>query len=103
MANGVDPRSLLSEFGVDQEQIPQYVDDLTLWKLIINMIAEPPRRNKLRHVNTLDDVVRLLKGASILFIVGWGCIVSVFRCAKYYRAHWRRRFCIMWHSGLPFT
>lgn len=62
MAGGADPRTLLSEFGVDQEQIPQYVDDLTLWKLIINMIAEPPRRNKLRHVNTLDDVVRLLKG-----------------------------------------
>lgn len=69
MAGGVDPRTLLSEFGVDQEQIPQYVDDLTLWKLIINMIAEPPRRNKLRHVNTLDDVVRLLKGIYIIHII----------------------------------
>lgn len=62
MQSGVDPRSLLSELGVDHEQIPQYVDELTLWKLIIDMLAEPPRRNKLRHVNTLDDVVRLLRG-----------------------------------------
>lgn len=62
MQRGVDPRSLLGELGIDQEQIPQYVNELTLWKLIINMLAEPPRRNKLRHVNTLDDVVRLLRG-----------------------------------------
>lgn len=62
MQNGVDPRTLLSELGADSDQIPQYVDDITLWKLIINMLAEPPRRHKLRHVNTLDDVVRLLKG-----------------------------------------
>lgn len=62
MQNGVNPRELLTDMGVEQEQIPQYVCDVTLWKLIINMLAEPPRRNKLRHVNTLDDVVRLLKG-----------------------------------------
>lgn len=66
MQSGVDPRSLLSELGVDPEQIPQYVDELTLWKLIINMLAEPPRRSKLRHVNTLDDVVRLLRGNNAL-------------------------------------
>lgn len=62
MQSGVDPRILLSELGVDLDQIPQYVDEMTLWKLIINMLAEPPRRSKLRHVNTLDDVVRLLRG-----------------------------------------
>lgn len=62
MSKGVNPREILAELGVDGGQIPEYVDDVTIWKLIINMLSEPPRRNKLRHVNTLDDVVRLMKG-----------------------------------------
>lgn len=77
MQKGVNPRTLLTELGVDLDQIPQYVDDLTLWKIVINMFAEPPRRNKLRHVNTLDDVVRLLKGAQkIIVLTGAGVSVS---------------------------
>lgn len=47
---------------MDLDHIPDYMDDGTLWKIVINMLAEPPKRNKLRHVNTLDDVVRLLRG-----------------------------------------
>ncbi|EEZ99804.1 NAD-dependent histone deacetylase Sir2-like Protein [Tribolium castaneum] len=77
MQNGVNPRTLLSDLGVDLDQVPQYVDEITLWKLIINMLAEPPRRNKLRHVNTLDDVVRLVKGAqNIIVLTGAGVSVS---------------------------
>ncbi|KAI4470531.1 histone deacetylase sir2 family member [Holotrichia oblita] len=77
MANGVDPRSFLDGLGVDPEHIPAYVDDLTLWKWIINMVEEPPRRHKLRHVNTLDDVVRLLKGAkNVIVLTGAGVSVS---------------------------
>lgn len=65
MSNGTDPRSLLETFGTDVTKIPEYVDDVTLWRVIINIItdlAEHPKRHKLRHVNTLDDVVRLVKG-----------------------------------------
>ncbi|ERL91577.1 hypothetical protein D910_08907, partial [Dendroctonus ponderosae] len=58
---GTSPKTILTELGVDLEQIPQCVGDFTLWNIIINMLADPPRRSKLRHVNTLDDVVRLLK------------------------------------------
>ncbi|RZC33455.1 NAD-dependent histone deacetylase Sir2, partial [Asbolus verrucosus] len=77
MQNGVNPRTLLSDLGVDLDQVPQYVEEITLWKLIINMLAEPPRRNKLRHVNTLDDVVRLVKGAqNIIVLTGAGVSVS---------------------------
>ncbi|KAJ8976872.1 hypothetical protein NQ317_001196 [Molorchus minor] len=77
MHKGVNPRVLLSDLGVDYDQIPDYVDDVTIWKIIINMLAEPPRRNKLRHVNTLDDVVRLLKGAqNIIVLTGAGVSVS---------------------------
>ncbi|XP_056630819.1 NAD-dependent protein deacetylase sirtuin-1 isoform X1 [Diorhabda sublineata] len=76
MQKGVNPREILAELGVDG-QIPDYVDDLTVWKLIINMLSEPPRRNKLRHINTLDDVVRLLRGAqNIIVLTGAGVSVS---------------------------
>lgn len=67
MSSGIDPRTLLSTLGTDPNKIPDYMDDVTLWKVILNMMAEPPRRHKLRHVNTLDDVVRLLKGKCIFF------------------------------------
>ncbi|CAH1975885.1 unnamed protein product [Acanthoscelides obtectus] len=77
MQKGTNPRSLLSDLGVDYDQIPEYVDDVTIWKIIINMFAEPPRRNKLRHVNTLDDIIRLLKGAqNIIVLTGAGVSVS---------------------------
>ncbi|XP_072400041.1 NAD-dependent protein deacetylase sirtuin-1 [Diabrotica undecimpunctata] len=76
MQKGVNPREILGELGVDS-QIPEYVDDIAIWKLIINMLSEPPRRNKLRHINTLDDVVRLLKGAqNIIVLTGAGVSVS---------------------------
>ncbi|XP_066256004.1 NAD-dependent protein deacetylase sirtuin-1 [Euwallacea similis] len=77
MQKGINPRIILTELGVDLEQIPPYVDDLTLWKIIINILAEPPKRNKLRHVNTLDDVVRLLRGAQkVIVLTGAGVSVS---------------------------
>ncbi|KAF7273784.1 hypothetical protein GWI33_013539 [Rhynchophorus ferrugineus] len=74
---GVNPRDVLTGLGVDLDHIPRYMDDGTLWKIVINMLAEPPKRNKLRHVNTLDDVVRLLKGAQkIIVLTGAGVSVS---------------------------
>ena len=37
------------------------------------MLSEPPRREKLRHVNTLCDVVRLIRGASnVIVLTGAG-------------------------------
>lgn len=100
MQKGVNPRVLLSDLGVDYDQIPDYVDDVTIWKIIINMLAEPPRRNKLRHVNTLDDVVRLLKGLYVVIIEGnhnFNIFVSskaitfidyfICRCSEYHSAN----------------
>ncbi|XP_021936542.1 NAD-dependent protein deacetylase sirtuin-1 isoform X2 [Zootermopsis nevadensis] len=77
MIIGVNPRSLLNQLVTDGTQIPQQMDDLTLWKIIMNMMSEPPRRQKLRHINTLVDVVRLLKGANkIIVLTGAGVSVS---------------------------
>ena len=36
------------------------LDTLTLWKIILNMVTELPRRKKLTNVNTIEDVVRLI-------------------------------------------
>ena len=73
MQDGVDPRDLLSRLLAPDTEIPSDFDDLTIWKIIINMLAEPPRRLKLKEVNTLDDVVHLLKTSNkIMVLTGAG-------------------------------
>ncbi|XP_076296180.1 sirtuin 1 isoform X2 [Lasioglossum baleicum] len=77
MLIGADPRDLLHHILMDSTQIPEQVDDLTLWKIIINVMSEPPRRQKLRHVNTLSDVVRLIRNSKrIIVLTGAGVSVS---------------------------
>ncbi|XP_076672725.1 sirtuin 1 [Andrena cerasifolii] len=77
MLIGADPRNLLHHLLMDSTQIPEQVDDLTLWKIIINMMSEPPRRQKLRHINTLSDVVRLIRTSKrIIVLTGAGVSVS---------------------------
>ncbi|KOX72208.1 NAD-dependent protein deacetylase sirtuin-1 [Melipona quadrifasciata] len=77
MLIGADPRDLLHHLLMDSTQIPEQVDDLTLWKIIINMMSEPPRRQKLRHINTLTDVVRLIRNSNkIIVLTGAGVSVS---------------------------
>ncbi|XP_066594614.1 NAD-dependent protein deacetylase sirtuin-1 isoform X2 [Prorops nasuta] len=77
MLTGANPRELLHHLLMDSTQIPEQVDDLTLWKIIINMMSEPPRRQKLRHINTLTDVVRLIRNSKkIIVLTGAGVSVS---------------------------
>ncbi len=72
MASGVDPRRILSRFLPSGTVIPPDIDGLTLWRIIIE-IAEPPRRDKLPDVNTMDDVIRLLKSSQrIMVLTGAG-------------------------------
>lgn len=41
------------------------------------MMSEPPRRQKLRHINTLSDVVRLIRNSKkIIVLTGAGVSVS---------------------------
>ena len=50
---------------------------LTLWKIILNMVCEPPRRKKLPDVNTLDQVVDLIRNSKkIIVLTGAGVSVS---------------------------
>ncbi|KAK3914061.1 NAD-dependent protein deacetylase sirtuin-1 [Frankliniella fusca] len=77
MLTGVKPREILNHFGADPTDIPIDMDDMTLWKIIVNMMSVPPRRPKLRNVNTLQDVVGLIKNCSrIIVLTGAGVSVS---------------------------
>ncbi|XP_044011128.1 NAD-dependent histone deacetylase sirtuin-1 isoform X2 [Aphidius gifuensis] len=77
MLTGADPRELLQHLLMDPTQIPDRVDDLTLWKLVLNIMSDPPRRQKLNHINTLTDVVRLIQNSKkIIVLTGAGVSVS---------------------------
>jgi len=73
MQEGVDPRFLLSQLVAPDTEIPSHFDDFTLWKIIINVLSEPPKRKKLKDINTLDDVIHLLRTSSkIMVLTGAG-------------------------------
>uniref|UniRef100_A0A1A7XV09 protein acetyllysine N-acetyltransferase n=1 Tax=Iconisemion striatum TaxID=60296 RepID=A0A1A7XV09_9TELE len=70
-----DPRAILRDL-LPETILPPDLDDMTLWQIIIN-ISEPPKRKKRKDINTLEDVVRLLKESKkILVLTGAGVSVS---------------------------
>ncbi|XP_037070447.1 NAD-dependent protein deacetylase sirtuin-1-like, partial [Pollicipes pollicipes] len=77
IGSGTDPREVLLALRPGLKHIPAHIDDITLWKIVIEILSEPPRREKLRHVNTLSDVTRLIRGArNIIVLTGAGVSVS---------------------------
>lgn len=79
MMSGTDPRELLKELISCDSVIPDNLDQLTLWKIILNMVlnSEPPRRKKLAEINTLNHVVELIgKSKKIIVLTGAGVSVS---------------------------
>lgn len=77
MATGADPRAILIDLLPGGSQVPEGIDNVTLWKVLFNLLSEPPRREKLADVNTLEDVVQLIQGSSnILVLTGAGVSVS---------------------------
>ena len=69
--SGADPRELLKEFLPANAVIPQGLDQLDLWQLLVQLMSEPPKRKKLPELNTLDDAVQLIKNAkNILVLTG---------------------------------
>ncbi|XP_022258685.1 NAD-dependent protein deacetylase sirtuin-1-like, partial [Limulus polyphemus] len=74
---GVDPRTILEELVPQSSFISPHLDPLTLWKIIVSVLNEPPLRTKLPHVNTLDDVVNLIQTSeNIVILTGAGVSVS---------------------------
>lgn len=74
---GADPHIILSDILPKGTLIPSHLDEVTLWKIIVNMLSEPPRRQKLPNVNSIEDVVQLLKTCNkIIILTGAGVSVS---------------------------
>ncbi|EDO31684.1 predicted protein, partial [Nematostella vectensis] len=73
---GISPRDILS-YMVPHARVPPNVSNSTLWKIVIDILTEPTKRQKLPNVNTLDDVVRLIKKCkNIIVLTGAGVSVS---------------------------
>lgn len=76
--SGANPRELLWKIlpGTAQRIAPD-LNDISLWRLLSNVLSEPPRRQKLSYVNTFDDVIELLqKCNNIIVLTGAGVSVS---------------------------
>ncbi|CAL1545658.1 unnamed protein product [Lymnaea stagnalis] len=77
MRRGQSPRKILEDLVPSGTVIPDGLDPIMLWKIIINIVSEPPKRKKLHDINTLDDVLRLLKTCKkIMVLTGAGVSVS---------------------------
>lgn len=77
MIQGRDPRPLLQDMLSSDVDIPDDLDQMTLWRIILNLLTEPERRKKLEHVNTIEDVVGLIaKSKNIIVLTGAGVSVS---------------------------
>lgn len=109
-----DPRAILRDLLPDTV-LPPDLDDMTLWQIIIN-ISEPPKRKKRKDINTLDDVVKLLKESKrILVLTGAGVCPTVWitLCSSNYMISISILLylfiyfsfvgvCFLWHTGLSF-
>ena len=79
MLRGHNPRAVLSKIlGNRVEEIPPDLSDAMLWKLLVNVLSsETPRRERLRHLNTIQDATRLIKTSKkIIVLTGAGVSVS---------------------------
>jgi len=73
MSQGADPRAVLRALVPQETDLPDELDNLTLWKIILSLLSEPPRRKRLQDVTQLDHVLRLLKESQkILVLTGAG-------------------------------
>ncbi len=79
MAAGASPRVILQNMMPQDTIIPDDFDNLTLWKIIINLVAEPPRREKLPGINTLEDVVELIKKSSRIVVLTGAGVCDMYR------------------------
>ncbi|XP_004531383.1 NAD-dependent histone deacetylase Sir2 [Ceratitis capitata] len=75
---GANPRDLLSQMLPSNTQpIAPGVNDMMLWRILASMLSEPPRRQKLRYINTFEDVIQLIQQSqNIIVLTGAGVSVS---------------------------
>lgn len=77
IASGVNPMSVLVNILPPNVALPEGLSDLTLWRIVIEILSDMPKRCKLPHINTLHDVVSLLRSCrNIIVVSGAGISVS---------------------------
>ena len=75
--NGISPMSVLVNILPPNVALPEGLSDLTLWRIVIEILSDMPKRTKLPHINTLHDVISLLKSCrNIVVVSGAGISVS---------------------------
>lgn len=75
--SGANPRELLSQMLPNSGQLAPGLNDMTLWRILASMLSEPPRRQKLRYINTFADVIQLVRESkNIIVLTGAGVSVS---------------------------
>ncbi|XP_066925909.1 NAD-dependent protein deacetylase sirtuin-1-like [Clytia hemisphaerica] len=76
IANNANPRDILNQL-VPELNIPDHVDDLSLWRLALEILSEPAPRQRLQEVNSLEHVKNLLQTCKkIVVLTGAGVSVS---------------------------
>ena len=92
MRKGQSPRSILEKLVPKDTMIPEGLDVVTLWKIIISIVSEPPKRSKLEGINTMDDVIHLLRTCKkIIVLTGAGVIIIFFLCLAAATFHHRNK------------
>lgn len=78
IASGVNPRDCLSRFiNSPKSTIPRNISDNDLWRVIAAILSDPPRRQRLQHVQTIADVCETIKKSkNIIVLTGAGVSVS---------------------------
>lgn len=79
IASGVNPRDCLSKLFVNspKQTIPDNVSDTDIWRVIAAILSDPPQRQSLQHVRTLEQVCETIKKSkNIIVLTGAGVSVS---------------------------
>lgn len=79
IASGVNPRDYLTRIFANspKQSIPENVTDNDLWRVIAAILSDPPRRQRLQHIQTLEHVCDTIKKSkNIIVLTGAGVSVS---------------------------
>ena len=72
MMDGQNPRLILRDLISKDVEI-DHMDDFSLWEIIIHLMSEPPKRNRLEEYHTLDHALNLIKSCQkIVVLTGAG-------------------------------
>lgn len=78
MSDGMDPRELLGKLMPGGAPFSEEFDEMTMWKLIVSIVSEPPPRKRLQQYSTLEHALELLSRCNkIMVLTGAG--VSTWR------------------------